>query len=153
MGKSFYILLWGGLFFLSIGLWMMKRDRDEMRMREARMIEKENSLYELYESLEEIMNEMIYHYRDRDSAESTPITTKDDRYDPVLETIDQQSTIEKSEYESQDKVEGLRVLDSERQKYHQITSLIDQGFSIEEIAKELGIGKGEIMLVLKLYKG
>ena len=62
MGKSFYILLWGGLFFLSIGLWMMKRDRDEMRMREARMIEKENSLYELYESLK-IMNEMIYHYR------------------------------------------------------------------------------------------
>ena len=40
MGKSFYILLWGGLFFLSIGLWMMKRDRDEMRMREARMIER-----------------------------------------------------------------------------------------------------------------
>ena len=37
---------------------------------------KENSPYELYESLEEIMNEMIYQYRDRDSAGPPPLQLK-----------------------------------------------------------------------------
>ena len=153
MGKGFYILLWGGLFFLSIGLWMMKRDRDDMRMREAKMIEKENSLYELYESLEEIMNEMIYLYGDEYSTEPAPITPNLDSNDPVLEEKDQKNFKEDIGNKNQDEPGELQDRGCENQTYRQITDLIDQGFSVEEIAKELGVGKGEIMLVLKLYKG
>ncbi|HZJ57611.1 MAG TPA: hypothetical protein VFD89_05150 [Clostridia bacterium] len=154
MDKNFYMLLWGGLFFLFIGLWMVKRDREWMQIWNANMDEKENSLYELYESLEEIMNEMYYLYREGYNIEAGPPPAMDDGYDPVLADQDPQDHRDDTVHETQAETKkDTQDQNPEGHRYRLITDLSDQGLSVEEIARRLGIGKGEITLVLKFHKG
>ena len=173
MGDNFYLLLWGGLFFLVIGLLMRKKDRDEIQLINRRMEEKENDLYELYQSLEEVMNEMDYLYRDRIEIEPSEINFQKKETNPVpyeeqegkdqVKEKDTKDTIEEKNIKKE-KEKMHEVRDSEMDvddepskkpsanKYQRVMELKSQGYSEEEIARELMLGKGEVRLILGFNK-
>jgi len=53
---------------------------------------------------------------------------------------------------TQNNLSDIPVAPEVNYKHQQVLAMAEQGYSITEIAKNTGVGKGEIMLLLKLHK-
>ncbi|MDF2504513.1 hypothetical protein [Clostridium sp.] len=60
-----------------------------------------------------------------------------------VKTIDKAEEINKNEYRDNNEINNAKVDDIEK--------LIKEGLSVDSISKKLGIGKGEVLLIQKLY--
>ena len=166
--KILYLVLDRRLFHY----WREKRNQIQSIM--STMNEKENSLYELYQSLEELMNEMDFLISDRTRLANAVTSLKDDQQIlELLEKQDQYIPEQENQYDEKkenkysheekedlvDKTESSKeqtqeVADGEQldhvtaNKYETVIQLRDQGYSEEEIARDLMIGIGEVRLIL-----
>lgn len=140
MNNNSYVLLILGAFFIFVGIWMRKKDKEQFKMIEDRLTEKEKSIYELYESLEGIMEEMERLYNNSRKQSSYTIISK-----KVQDKDKGQEEYEENEYK-----EGSKS--SEDSIENTIIKLKNEGISEEDIARKLGIGKGEVKLILDLKK-
>ena len=158
MDENIYTLFWGGIFFLTIGLWMWKKDRNQIQLMDKRMTEKENSLYELYQDLEEIMNQMFYLYRDKVEQDILKTNTKEGQIISVLQNKQEQKKEDQYKKDQYKKEENRLHGDNKQyeelpvNKYYRIVELKHQGYTEDEIAKELEIGKGEVRLILEFNR-
>lgn len=58
---------------------------------------------------------------------------------------------EDSRKENKNVEDAAEVSDSKDIKVVKVKEMIDKGYSVDEISKELNIGKGEVLLIQKLY--
>lgn len=131
MGKT-YILFLIGIFFLVIGFWLAKKDKAHLIQMEQKLEEKEKKLFELYEAIEEIMQNIVATNKIGD----LDIALKPDTFD-----MSQNNNIK--EYPKETASYSLNK---------QIILMNKDGCTEGEIAKQLGIGKGEVRLILGLKK-
>lgn len=187
MDNSLLMLLWGGISFLVIGLWMLKKDREQIRVIESRLVDKENNLYELYQSLEEIIDDMVISYREHTAEEkvSRAQALKLGEEKPAPSAMEGNNDLEDGgdasvyddsilqyqwevppeleeeignqlgrEPEIQHKKFPHGQLEKQGDnKYRKVIELKNRGYTEENIAKELGIGKGEVRLIIGFNRG
>ncbi|WP_234119909.1 DUF6115 domain-containing protein [Clostridium hydrogenum] len=58
---------------------------------------------------------------------------------------------EDSRKENKNVEDAAEVSDSKDKKVVKVKEMMDRGYSVDEISKELNIGKGEVLLIQKLY--
>lgn len=158
MGKDLSALIFWGLIFVAIGLWLRRKDRKKMELMEAKLWKKENDLYELYGALEEIMEELISIGKTKKKdIEAGPISrghNNETMGEQPLNVGDRVTIGETIPYEA----ETVSIYDEETpdkrvNRYEKVVTLKRQGHSEEEIAKELNIGIGEVKLITEFYDG
>lgn len=155
MGDSLYMLLLGGLFFIFLGIYMWKKEKDELHLMTSKMIEKENDLLELYESLEEIMNQI--HYFGQQGLDGEAAIAQEDKNSTNDIKIDLEA---KGDFTYNDIFEDNNppIMNegetsfSGSNKYSIIKELQTEGLGVEEIAKRLGMGKGEVELFINFAR-
>jgi hypothetical protein len=123
-----YILFFLGIFFLAIGFWQAKKDKTDLIQMEQRLEKKEKRLFELYEAVEGIIQDMLAVNK----IGNLNIA-------PDAFGISQKNNTE--EYTNGTASYNL---------HKQIILMNKDGYTEEEIAKQLGMGKGEIRLILGL---
>lgn len=57
----------------------------------------------------------------------------------------------KEEPEVQNNFEKSEEINKSSVKYNEISDLLKQGFSVDEISEKLNMGKGEVLLIIELY--
>ncbi len=148
MVENIGTLMWGGLFFIAIGLWMWKKDRDQIQAIDNRIAQKEKDLYELYQSLEEIMQEMSYLY----SQSNLTLQYQEPQNVGYQEQNSEGQNTEEQDKEVQNgftaNTDEEYTTEENINKHYRVIQLRNQGYDEEEIARQLGIGKGEVRLIL-----
>jgi len=134
MDESF-ILLITGVLFLFILFWETRKDRAYLFELEKRLEEKEKKLLELYEAVENII---------QSTFPELEVTINDDK---IKSAMPQQQDINGSP------LQNIRKGSSDTDYHYKRKAVIlmyKEGNTEEEIAKKLGIGKGEVRLILGL---
>jgi len=119
-----------GLMFLFIIFWQTRKDRLYLFELEKRLEEKEKRLYELYEAVEDILRNTI----------------------PEAINVLPDESITNNEVQQQDTYRNLRqnIDEGYNEKRKAVILMYKSGSTEEEIARKLGIGKGEVKLILGL---
>lgn len=55
-------------------------------------------------------------------------------------------------FNTENKTSGLYVQDALHEKRNKVVEMASKGYDEEQIAKELGIGKNEVRLIIRRYK-
>ncbi|NLO81900.1 MAG: hypothetical protein GX094_02430 [Clostridiales bacterium] len=139
MGDT-YIFLVIGIIFLSIMLWETHRNKILIAEMEKRLDEKEKRLDEIYEALESIVQFTLAEIKDKDTETSST------RMIAVHDNSLRSSALphEQTNYET------IYPLHNDKRKA--VILMHKGGSTEEEIAKKLGIGIGEVRLILGLMK-
>ncbi len=119
-----------GLMFLFIIFWQTRKDRLYLFELEKRLEEKEKRLYELYDAVEDILRNAI----------------------PEAINVLPDESITNNEVQQQDTYRNLRqnIDEGYNEKRKAVILMYKSGSTEEEIARKLGIGKGEVKLILGL---
>lgn len=147
MGDN-YVLLIIGIVFLSAVLWEIRKNKIEIIEMEKRLEEKETRLYEMYEAFENIMQYTLSEIEDDEMGiNSTRIT------------VAQVNGISGSKLPDEQAVGLPDEQINEENKYSDYNNtrkavllMHKNGNTEEEIAKNLGIGIGEVRLILGLKR-
>lgn len=147
MGDN-YVLLIIGIIFLSAVLWEIRKNKIEIIEMEKRLEEKETRLYEMYEAFENIMQYTLSEIEDDEMGiNSTRIT------------VAQVNGVSGSKLPDEQAVGLPDEQINEENKYSDYNNtrkavllMHKNGNTEEEIAKNLGIGIGEVRLILGLKR-
>ncbi|NLX69394.1 MAG: hypothetical protein GX024_00635 [Clostridiales bacterium] len=147
MGDN-YVLLIIGIVFLSAVLWEIRKNKIEIIEMEKRLEEKETRLYEMYEAFENIMQYTLSEIEDDEMGiNSTRIT------------VAQVNGVSGSKLPDEQAVGLPDEQINEENKYSDYNNtrkavllMHKNGNTEEEIAKNLGIGIGEVRLILGLKR-
>lgn len=147
MGDN-YVLLIIGIVFLSAVLWEIRKNKIEIIEIEKRLEEKETRLYEMYEAFENIMQYTLSEIEDDEMGiNSTRIT------------VAQVNGVSGSKLPDEQAVGLPDEQINEENKYSDYNNtrkavllMHKNGNTEEEIAKNLGIGIGEVRLILGLKR-
>lgn len=147
MGDN-YVLLIIGIIFLSAVLWEIRKNKIEIIEIEKRLEEKETRLYEMYEAFENIMQYTLSEIEDDEMGiNSTRIT------------VAQVNGVSGSKLPDEQAVGLPDEQINEENKYSDYNNtrkavllMHKNGNTEEEIAKNLGIGIGEVRLILGLKR-
>jgi len=143
-----YVLLIIGIVFLSAVLWEIRKNKIEIIEMEKRLEEKETRLYEMYEAFENIMQYTLSEIEDDEMGiNSTRIT------------VAQVNGVSGSKLPDEQAVGLPDEQINEENKYSDYNNtrkavllMHKNGNTEEEIAKNLGIGIGEVRLILGLKR-
>jgi len=143
-----YVLLIIGIIFLSAVLWEIRKNKIEIIEIEKRLEEKETRLYEMYEAFENIMQYTLSEIEDDEMGiNSTRIT------------VAQVNGVSGSKLPDEQAVGLPDEQINEENKYSDYNNtrkavllMHKNGNTEEEIAKNLGIGIGEVRLILGLKR-
>ena len=124
------MFLLSGLMFLFAIFWQTKRDRLYLFELEKRLEEKEKRLYELYDAVEDIIRNAF------PEAENAPLHNG---------TADHEVWLENPNKGLSQNIDGGYT-----EKRKAVILMYKSGSTEEEIARKLGIGKGEVRLILGL---
>jgi len=129
MSEELMFLL-SGLMFLFVIFWQTRKDRQYLFELERRLEEKEKRLYELYDALEDIIRNAF----------------------PEAEKALHHTNTANHEVQLQNPGKNLRrnIDGGYNEKRKAVILMYKSGSTEEEIAKKLGIGKGEVELILGL---
>ncbi|MBM7581409.1 DNA-directed RNA polymerase specialized sigma24 family protein [Caldicoprobacter guelmensis] len=128
MSETLIFLLFGIVFLFAI-FWQTRRDRLYLFELEKRLEEKEKRLYELYQAVEDIINGAF------------PEATTTLRGDYTKSAPELRNS-------SKDLKQNINKVYSDKRKA--VILMHKSGSSEDEIAKALGMGKGEVKLILGL---
>jgi DNA-directed RNA polymerase specialized sigma24 family protein len=129
MSEGLMFLL-SGLMFLFVIFWQTRKDRLYLFELEKRLEEKEKRLYELYHVVEDIIRNAF----------------------PEAENVLLHNGVTNHEAQLQNSGESLRqnIDGGYNEKRKAVILMHKSGSTEEEIARKLGIGKGEVKLILGL---
>lgn len=129
MSEGLMFLL-SGLMFLLVIFWQTRKDRLYLFELEKRLEEKEKRLYELYDAVEDIIR---------------------NAFPEAIKVLPDES-ITNNEVQQQNSFRNLKqnIDESYNEKRKAVMLMYKSGSTEEEIAKKLGIGKGEVKLILGL---
>lgn len=129
MSEGLMFLL-SGLMFLLVIFWQTRKDRLYLFELEKRLEEKEKRLYELYGAVEDIIC---------------------NAFPEAIKVLPDES-ITNNEVQQQNSFRNLKqnIDESYNEKRKAVMLMYKSGSTEEEIAKKLGIGKGEVKLILGL---
>lgn len=129
MSEGLMFLL-SGLMFLLVIFWQTRKDRLYLFELEKRLEEKEKRLYELYGAVEDIIR---------------------NAFPEAIKVLPDES-ITNNEVQQQNSFRNLKqnIDESYNEKRKAVMLMYKSGSTEEEIAKKLGIGKGEVKLILGL---
>ncbi|MDN5276758.1 MAG: hypothetical protein PWR01_723 [Clostridiales bacterium] len=129
MSEGLMFLL-SGLMFLFVIFWQTRKDRLYLFELEKRLEEKEKRLYELYHAVEDIIRNAF----------------------PEAENALLHNGVTNHEAQLQNPGESLRqnIVGGYNEKRKAVILMHKSGSTEEEIARKLGIGKGEVKLILGL---
>ena len=129
MSEGLMFLL-SGLMFLFVIFWQTRKDRLYLFELEKRLEEKEKRLYELYHAVEDIIRNAF----------------------PEAENALLHNGVTNHEAQLQNPSESLRqnIVGGYNEKRKAVILMHKSGSTEEEIARKLGIGKGEVKLILGL---
>ncbi len=143
----------------------IKQIRDYRKMKDL-LNEKQESLTALYNDMEEAINDFCDYAletkediaRDKKVVQKTVEQLKGALYNfqslSVLlsKEVNPQLSLEVSKNIVKDVRKAKKTAQLKEKKKEQVDQLYEQGMSITEIAKNLGMGKGEVQLILNLKK-
>jgi len=154
VSNNSYILLILGIIFVLVGIWMWKKDREQFEALENRLAQKERSIYELYESLEELLEEADGLYRQLLTSGTVREGFQNQMELEYGKAADEEGyNNENNENDNNDNnSDNLDIKIKENDIENIIFELKKEGVSEEDIAKQLEIGKGEVKLILELKK-
>jgi len=115
----------------------------DLKILEARS-EFAKTITELQREIEELKESI--HYKDLD--EKRELTMTSNKEDEVVLPINK----DEKEEESLVQRNPISAVESNSGKVEKIKTLLNDGHTEEEVARELNIGKGEVLLIRELYK-
>jgi hypothetical protein len=152
MQEGFLILIVLGFFFIILGSWMMKASRLQWTEFDKILTEKEASLLDPYQDIEALSNETQNQQFTKNIKQEIAShdyefpRTMDTRIGPtpieIASINDLQSIPEKNDNES--------YLEESRDVPRRILDLTREGYAAGDIARKLGIGEGEVKLIISL---
>jgi hypothetical protein len=140
---DYYLFLVTGIILLSVMIWEIQKNKINIAEAEKRLEEKEKRLYEMYQAFEDIIQYTLSEAEERKTDNNPAIATRDVRLNNTV-PLDKPSPDEQT---------GMETVYPEYTNKRKAVRLMHEGGNTEEeIARKLGIGIGEVRLILGLKR-